>query len=445
MTPSVSVPSQSRNRILTGPATGPWISALTSGSGMGASPPVSRSSSRTTSPAGGGAFAGVTGVRAPGRRARSGMALLPRRLVDAQRLVQERLRLGERQLGRAIRERLGRIGMGLEEQAVHAARNRRAHQRKGELPLAAGLRAARPLEAVGRVVDHRPAEAAHDDEPAHVHDQVVVAEARAALGEQDALAARERELLDRLRQVAGRQELTLLHVDRTAGPGGRGEQPALARQESGDLQRVGHLGGGPDLDRLVDIGEDRDPQLALDAREDRQGFADLEPGERAGARAVGLAEGGLEDEWEPAARARALQVRGDPQAQLGALDHARTGQDEQRRRADLGLADTETPHGVRARSRDFGSASVASAGRASDAIRSSPRRARRRSRAARTKSTNRGCGSWGRDRRSGGNWTARYHGWSGSSMISTRSRPAHFPDNTRPRDWSWAACLLLNS
>src|SRR6266536_552391 len=138
MTPSVSVPSQSRNRILTGPATGPWISALTSGSGMGASPPVSRSNSRTTAPAGGGAFAGVTGARAPGRRARSRMGLLSRRLVDAQRL--------------------GGIGMGLEEQAVHAARDRRAHERRREPPLAAGLLAPRPLKTVGRVVHHRPAE-----------------------------------------------------------------------------------------------------------------------------------------------------------------------------------------------------------------------------------------------------------------------------------------------
>src|SRR5438093_10447152 len=151
MTPSVSVPSQSRNRILTGPATGPWISALTSGSGMGASPPVSRSSSRTTSPAGGGAFAGVTGARAPGRRTRSRMGLLPRRLVDAQRLVQERLGLGQRQLGRAIRERLGGIRVGLEEQAVYPARDRRAHEPRREPPPAAGLLAPRPLKTVGRV------------------------------------------------------------------------------------------------------------------------------------------------------------------------------------------------------------------------------------------------------------------------------------------------------
>ena len=45
------------------------------------------------------------------------------------------------------------------------------------------------LQAVRDVVDHRVAERPQHRKGAHVHDQVVVAEARAALGDDDLLVA----------------------------------------------------------------------------------------------------------------------------------------------------------------------------------------------------------------------------------------------------------------
>ncbi len=75
------------------------------------------------------------------------------------------------------------------------------------------------------------AEFAHHRERAHVHDQVVVAEGRAALGHEDALVAGAGDLGDRVAHVARRQELALLDVDGTPGLRGGDEQVGLAAQE----------------------------------------------------------------------------------------------------------------------------------------------------------------------------------------------------------------------
>src|SRR4030095_11100313 len=88
-------------------------------------------------------------------------------------------------------------------------------QRLDVLALASRTRAlpAWQLHRVGGVEDHRHAEALHHAEPAEVDDQVVVAEARAALGEEHVLAASGPELLDHVLHVPRRHKLTLLDVD----------------------------------------------------------------------------------------------------------------------------------------------------------------------------------------------------------------------------------------
>src|SRR5271157_5275770 len=86
-------------------------------------------------------------------------------------------------------------------------------------------------------------EAAHDGERAEVDDEVVVAEARAALGEEDALVAGGADLFDRVRHVPGRDELAFLDVDGAAGAAGGDEQVSLAAEEGRDLQDVDGFGG----------------------------------------------------------------------------------------------------------------------------------------------------------------------------------------------------------
>ena len=69
-------------------------------------------------------------------------------------------------------------GMHFHEKSVAAGSRRGAGQRRDEFTLAAGCGAASPgeLHAVGRVEDDGIAEAPHDREGPHVHDEIVVSE-----------------------------------------------------------------------------------------------------------------------------------------------------------------------------------------------------------------------------------------------------------------------------
>ena len=64
---------------------------------------------------------------------------------------------------------------------------------------------------------------------------------------------------------------------------------------------------GARLRRLVDVGQDRHAERGLDGRQDAQPFVEARAAERAPGRAVGLVEGGLEDERH-AERASAIST-----------------------------------------------------------------------------------------------------------------------------------------
>ena len=130
--------------------------------------------------------------------------------------------------------------------------------------------AAGQLQAVGDVEHDRVAELAQHRERPHVHDQVVVAEADAALGQEQRVVAFARHLGDHVPHVAGRQELALLDVHRLAGAGRRHEQVGLAREKRRNLQHVDDLRGRGRLRRFVDVGQDRQAGPRLDVGERRE-------------------------------------------------------------------------------------------------------------------------------------------------------------------------------
>ena len=111
-----------------------------------------------------------------------------------------------------------RVLVRLDEDAGDADGHRRARQHRHEAAVAAGRSPlpARLLHRMGRVEDHRAAGLGHDRQRAHVGDERVVAEARAALGEETFVAALD-DLGDDVLHVPRRQELALLDVDRAAG------------------------------------------------------------------------------------------------------------------------------------------------------------------------------------------------------------------------------------
>ena len=147
------------------------------------------------------------------------------------------------------------------------------------------------------VENDRIAGSCHDRQRAHVRDQHVVAEACAALGQENAAISRGLDLVDDVLDVPGGQELTLLHVDRRAGLA-RGEQEiGLATEKGRDLENVDGLGRRCALFVLVNVGQDRTTEFIADLRQDRQALLDPGAAPTLEAGAVGLVETRLEDKW----------------------------------------------------------------------------------------------------------------------------------------------------
>src|SRR5579883_2470522 len=96
----------------------------------------------------------------------------------------EQLRqLSERQRVRAVRERLARIVVRLQENAVHSRRHRCPRQRLNKLrlsPRSVSL-PSRQLHRMRRVENHRIAQPLEDRNASHVHHKIVIPEGRPAL------------------------------------------------------------------------------------------------------------------------------------------------------------------------------------------------------------------------------------------------------------------------
>ena len=108
----------------------------------------------------------------------------------------------------------------------------------------------------------------------------MIAEREPALGHDHLLVAGGGDLLDRVPDVVGREELALLEVDDPVGSRRRLEQVRLTRQERGNLQHVGDLGDRRGVRGLVDVGQDGDAGALAHAREDAQAFFEARAAER---------------------------------------------------------------------------------------------------------------------------------------------------------------------
>ncbi len=159
-----------------------------------------------------------------------------------------------------------RVLMDFHEDRIDAGGNAGGCQRLDVLRQAGGhaVARARQLQAVRHVEDDRVAQLAQHRERPHVNDQVVVAEADAALRHEHALVAGRRDLGDGMAHVVRRQKLSLLDID--DGPRARGgnEEIRLTRQKRRDLNDVRHRGCCRRLSGLVDVREDRQSCSRLD-------------------------------------------------------------------------------------------------------------------------------------------------------------------------------------
>ena len=205
--------------------------------------------------------------------------------------------------------------MHLEEDAIDARPDRRACEQRNEFRLTArdAVGSGRNLHGMGSIEDDG-GEGAHDGERAHVHNEVVVAEGRATLGEKDAGVAGGCDFFDGVAHVPGRDELAFFDVDGAAGAAGGDEQVGLAAQKRRNLEDVCTLGRDFTVRRLVHIGENWKAGGFGKAAQDGCAFDQARAAKTRYRGAIGLVVRGFED-------VREFQIGRD------ALDGVRHGAD----------------------------------------------------------------------------------------------------------------------
>src|SRR4051812_45196469 len=121
-------------------------------------------------------------------------------------------------------------------------------------------------------VEYYRRELAHDGERAHVHHQIVVAEACAALSHEDAIVSRRAAFLNHVLHVPWRNELALLDVDRALGHTRSRYQIGLAAEESRDLKHVGDFCNLRHIFGFVNVGENWDVYFVFHFFQDAKAF-----------------------------------------------------------------------------------------------------------------------------------------------------------------------------
>ena len=246
-------------------------------------------------------------------------------------------------------EGVGSVGFGVrwvvvdfEEDAVDSGGYGGAGEDGDELGLAAGDSVAcrRGLDGVGAVEDDR-GEAAHDGERAHVDDEVVVAEAGAALSQRNPWVAALANLLDGVAHVEGGDKLAFLDVDGTAGFGGGDEEVGLAAEEGGDLEDVDGLAYGGTVLGGVDVGEDGEAGGFGYGAENAAAFDEAGAAEAADGGAVGFVIAGFEDVGDAEVGGDALDGVGHSAGVGLGLDDAGAGDEEEFASAYGDVADIE--------------------------------------------------------------------------------------------------------
>src|SRR5215510_5718500 len=233
--------------------------------------------------------------------------------------------------------------MHLHENTVDSASNagsRKVLDKLG-IPAARRPKSAGTLKTVRNVVHDRITEGSHYRHPAEIHNQVVVSEARASLGDHHTLIALRGGFLDRVLHIVRRKELAFLDVDGAARAGDLNDQICLSRQECRNLQNICNFGGTPDLRDLVNVGKNDYTSLISHPAEYPQSLINARPAMRADRGAISFVVRRLED----VRNAESFRDRPDRVSHLERVrltfDNARPGDDEQIFAANLDVTNLE--------------------------------------------------------------------------------------------------------
>ena len=266
-----------------------------------------------------------------------------RRVVDGDEFYQQVLDEFERDLVGSVGNGIGGIRVHLHEKPVDAGGHGRAGQHRRKLTIAAGRAAesAGPLHGMRRIEDHWQTFLAHPVERAHVGHEVVVAEGRAALGDEEMAAAKGAHFVGDVHRVPWRKELAFLHIDRAAGFRSGFKQVGLTAQKRGDLQQIDEFRGDIGLFGGVNVGRDRHAELLANFSKNPAALARSGSAKRTHRCAVGFVEGCFENEMDAGAIGDVLERARHVPGEGLRLERAGTEDEKGHGSADWNMADVE--------------------------------------------------------------------------------------------------------
>src|SRR2546425_6760634 len=232
------------------------------------------------------------------------------------------------------------------ENTVYAGGDRRTRQEWDEFWLAAAHRVisvgggGRKLHGVSGVEDHG-SEFAHDGQRAHVHHEIVISEARTALGYEYAVVSGRAAFLDGVAHLPWRDELALLDVYRALGHSGGNDQVGLAAEECRNLQNIHNFGDFWNVLDLVNVSQNRHVNLIFHFFQNAQSCDKSWPAKTAHGSAICLVVRGFEDERNIQRARYAFDDFRHKERVLFAFDHAWAGNQKQVTRAHADIVELE--------------------------------------------------------------------------------------------------------
>ncbi len=253
-------------------------------------------------------------------------------LIDRLDLFEKRLEGVERQGARPVAKRLIGIRVRLEEETGDFLGDPGLGQPQSALPAAAGgtFAAAGDLEGMGHVENHGCPEGLHHPEAQHIDNQVVVAEGDPPFAEKNPFAPRFSELRQDVPHVLRGEKLPLFDLDDRSRPREGCHEVGLAAQEGGQLQDVADLRRGGRLVRLVDIGQDRNPETLPHFGQESQSLFQSGAAIGVDRRPVRLVERPLENIRNAKAAGDIDHVPGDLHRQVAGFKHVDPGNQNER-------------------------------------------------------------------------------------------------------------------
>src|SRR6185312_6890224 len=190
-------------------------------------------------------------------------------------------------------------------------------------------------------VENHWREPAHDRERAHVHHQIVVTEARSALGHEYTIVPRRAAFFDDVFHIPRRDELAFFYIDGPFCHSRSHYQISLPAEESGDLQYVDDLSNFGNVGGFMHVCQHRHVDFVFHFFQNAEAFGKAGAAETANRGAISFIVRGFENKRDIKRAGDALDDFGHEDGVLFAFDDAGPGDEKKITGSNVDAVDLE--------------------------------------------------------------------------------------------------------